>query len=279
MFSEAFLSTVMFEKAMDGISGQDETHNKISLNCPHKNVHHAEEHHSGKVTSTEGGACGHEEERHCHEWNSAVSSSQAMAIPSRDAVATSGSLDLYTSWSSNYASLYKNYPDLHIGGDHILKKKDSGCVLECEDGPVLLSVDIDSSSPPTDLLEGPPEEGVLNSEDGNVLPSAPFSNSVLNGFLEKKMQELYKQCFEEALLTNGSPNPKSPYILMVNLNQMSLMVSQEQNMNHARAKEAILQYLCSATSGGSSEFITPILHISGQDNKKRSSTLSKKLRP
>ncbi|XP_040211556.1 TLR adapter interacting with SLC15A4 on the lysosome-like [Rana temporaria] len=272
MFSEAFLCTVMFEKEMDGISGQDEAHNKISRSRPHNNVHHAEEHHCCKVTSTGG----HEEERHCHKWNSAVSSSQALTIPSRDAVATSGSLDLYTSWSSNYASLYKNYPDLHIGGDHILKKKDSGCVLECEDGPVLLSVDIDSSSPPTDLLEGPPEEGVLNSEDGNVLQSSPFSNSVLNGFLEKKMQELYKQCFEETLLTNGSPNPRWPYVLMANLNQMSLMVSQEQNMDQARAREAILQYLCSATS---SEFVTPILHISGQDNKKRSSTLSKKLRP
>ncbi|XP_073454153.1 TLR adapter interacting with SLC15A4 on the lysosome-like [Aquarana catesbeiana] len=256
MLSEAFLSTILYEKVMDGISGPKETHQKNCLNCPNNNVHSAEERRSCKVTPLGGGACG------------------------GDVLASSGSPDLYTSWSSNYASLYKNYPDLHIGGDHMLKKKDSGCVLECEDGPVLLSVDIDSSSPPTHLLEGPPEGSDLRSEDNHALPSAAFSNSALNGFLEKKMQELYKQCYEETLGTNGSTNPGWPYVLMVNLNQMSLMVSQEQNMDQAKAREAILQYLCSATSGGSSEFITPILHISSQDNKRRSSsTLSKKLRP
>lgn len=201
-----------------------------------------------------------------------------MTIPSRDLTMCS-SLDLYTSWSSMYASIYKNYPDLHIGGDHILNKKDSGCVLECEDGPVLLSVDIDSSSPPTGLLEGPPDEDVLHSEDSNAFPSAPFSNSILNGFIENKMLELYKQCYEETLVNKGSPNPGWPNFLLTNLNQMSLMVSQEQNMDQAKAREAILQYLCSATSGGSSEFITPILHISNQDIKRKSSTFSKKIRP
>ncbi|XP_077319351.1 TLR adapter interacting with SLC15A4 on the lysosome-like [Lithobates pipiens] len=259
MLSEAFLSTLLYEKVMDGSSGPNEAHQKTCPNRPHSNVHRAEERRSCKVTPLGGGVCGGE------------------------VLTSSGSPDLYTSWSSNYASLYKNYPDLHIGGDHMLKKKDSGCVLECEDGPVLLSVDIDSSSPPTHLLGGPPEGSAQCSEDnhGNqALPSASFSNSDLNGFLEKKMQELYKQCYEETLGTNGSSNPGWPYVLMVNLNQMSLMVSQEQNMDQARAREAILQYLCSATSGGSSEFITPVLHISSQDNKKRSSsTLSKKIRP
>ncbi|XP_040190403.1 TLR adapter interacting with SLC15A4 on the lysosome-like [Rana temporaria] len=251
MLSEAFLSTVLYEKVMGGISGPDETQKKTSLNCPHNAVRRAEERRSCKVIPLGGGAWG------------------------GDTLAPSGSPDLYTSWSSNYANLYKNYPDLHIGGDHILKREDSGCVLECEDGPVLLSVDIDSGSPPTHLPEGPPEGGALRSEDGHALP--PFSNSALNGFLEKKMQELYKQCYEETLGANaGSSNPGWPYVLMVNLNQMSLMVSQEQNMDQAKAREAILQYLYSATS---SEFVTPVLHISSQGNKKRSGTLSKKLRP
>ncbi|KAM5145687.1 TLR adapter interacting with SLC15A4 on the lysosome-like [Mantella aurantiaca] len=266
MLSESFFSTVLYEKVIAGSIGQDRSHDKrSSLRCPHSNDHRAEERRSLRR-----GACVPREESPHHDWSLVVSPSQAMAIPSREA-ASCCSMDLYTSWSSRYASIYKNYPDLHIGGDHILNKKDSGCILECDDGPVLVSVDIDSSSPPTDLQEEAQEEGVLHSEDSNILPAAPFSNSALNGFLERKMQELYKQCLEETL---GSPN-----VLMVNINQMSLLVSQEQNMDQAKAKEAILQYLCSATSGGSSEFITPILHISMQDNKKKWSTLSKKFRP
>ncbi|XP_018429498.1 PREDICTED: uncharacterized protein CXorf21 homolog, partial [Nanorana parkeri] len=273
MLSEAFLSTIMYEKEIGDSSWQGRSHDqRVSRKCPRP-----VEPHCG-VISSEGGACDCGEKGHCNEWGSVASPSQAMTIPSRD-LAICSSPDLYTSWSSMYTSIYKNYPDLHIAGDHILNKKDSGCVLECEDGPVLLSVDIDSSSPPTGLLEGPPEEGVLRSEDSNVFPSAPFSNSILNGFIEKKMQELYKQCYEETLVTKGSPNPGWLNFLLANLNQMSLMVSQGQNMDRARAREAILQYLYSATSGGSSEFITPILHISTQDFKRKSSTFSKQLRP
>ncbi|XP_072286905.1 TLR adapter interacting with SLC15A4 on the lysosome-like [Pyxicephalus adspersus] len=273
MLSEAFLCTVMYGKVMEDESQQDKAQKKkVSLRRPHGQ--RAEERHSFRAAICGGDTCSCREEGCHHERGSLASSSQAMAIPSRD-LPPSGSLDLYTSWSSMYASIYKNYPDLHIGGDHILNKKDSGCVLECEDGPVLLSVDIDSSSPPNDLPRGPPEKGVIHSEDSNILPPAPFSNSVLNVVLEKKMQELYKQCYEETMVTNASPNPGWPNVLMVNLNQMSLMVSQEQNIDQAKAREAIMQYLCSATSGGSSEFITPVLLISNQDNMKKSITLSK----
>ncbi|XP_066435938.1 TLR adapter interacting with SLC15A4 on the lysosome-like [Eleutherodactylus coqui] len=196
--------------------------------------------------------------------------SQALSIPKREAL-SDATLDLYTSWSNLYGSIYKNYPDLHIGGDHILHKVDSGCILDadCEDGPVLLSADIDnSSSPPKVSLwglldkEGPP------SVESHTLLSAPASNSVLNGFIEKKMQELYKQCYEETLTANASPQTLLwSTVLMHNIHQISLQISQEHNMDHSKATEAVLQCLCCATSGGSSEFITPILHISSQDSK------------
>ncbi|KAM3911220.1 TLR adapter interacting with SLC15A4 on the lysosome-like [Leptodactylus fuscus] len=196
--------------------------------------------------------------------------SQALCIPRREAQ-SDDSLDLYTSWSSRCGSIYKNYPDLHIAGDHILHNVvDSGCILDgdCEDGPVLVSADIDSSSPPNEnpgrFLEG----GGAPSVESHILPSAPFSNSVLNGFIENKMQELYKQFFEENLTAGTSPHPQMwSAILMHNVHQISLQISQEQNVDCSKAKEAVLQCLFSTTSGGSSEFITPILHISSQDNK------------
>lgn len=256
MFSEAFLSTVMYEKVMDINSRQDkEVYKRSSLRHSRKSAHRAEESHSYRMKCAGGGVCGEE--------GSGSMTSQAMNIPCRDPP-IGASVDLYTSWSSRYASIYKNYPDLHIGGDHILTKKDSGCVLECEERPMLLSVDMDSGSPPNDCLEGRQEEDALPStQDSNVLPVAPFSNSVLNGYLEKKMLELYKQCYEETVTTKS----------------INLLVSQEQNIEQAKARETIAQYLCSTTSGGCSEFITPILHISNQDSRKRWSNLSKKLRP
>ncbi|XP_075704703.1 TLR adapter interacting with SLC15A4 on the lysosome-like [Rhinoderma darwinii] len=194
--------------------------------------------------------------------DSAGASSQALCIPRREAPLVSP--DLYTSWSSWYGSIYKNYPDLHIAGDHILHKVDSGCILDadCEDGPVLLSADIDSSSLPKENPGGLLEEGGAPSMESHTFPSAPFSNSVLNGFIEKKMQELYKQCYEENL--NAAPHPLPWATIMHNVHQISLQISHEQS----KATEAVLQGLC-ATIGGSSEFITPILHISGQDNKTR----------
>lgn len=214
----------------------------------------------------------HREQRYHGEPSGA--SSQALCIPRREAL-SDVTLDLYTSWSSRYGSIYKNYPDLHIAGDHILSKVDSGCILDtdCEDGPVLLSADIVSSSPPNENPGVLLDDGGDPSVESHTLPSTPFSNSALNGFIEKKMQELYKQCYEEKLTTGGSPHTLLWSAIMHNVHQISLQISQEQNLDQSKAKEAVLQCLCCATSGGSSEFITPILHISGQDSKTKPGAL------
>ncbi|XP_068106158.1 TLR adapter interacting with SLC15A4 on the lysosome-like [Hyperolius riggenbachi] len=261
MLSEAFLSTIMFQEVLnsdcqDQVSGGTRTSTRRHHDSVRRKL---ESKINGESSGDDAG----------YQRGPTAPLSQALCIPCRD-MASDHSLDLYTSWSSTYASIYKNYPDLHIGGDHILNKKDSGCILDLDndDGPVLLSVDIDSSSPPSDGFGELSEERFHDSEESNAFPPAPFSNSVLNGYLEKKMQELYKQCFEDNL-TNMSTN-----VLMLNVNQMSLLISQEKNVDQAKAREAILQYLCSATSAGSSEFITPVLHISKQDSKKKSGMVS-----
>lgn len=199
-------------------------------------------------------------------------SSQALSIP-RCRALSDVSVDLYTSWSSRYGSIYKNYPDLHIAGDHILSNGDSGCILDTdgEDGPVLLSADIDSSSPPNENPGVLQDEGGAPSVESHTLPSAPFSNSALNSFIEKKMQELYKQCYEEKLTTGGSPHTLLWSAIMHNVHQISLQISQEQNL---KAKEAAMQGVSCPTSGGSSEFTTPVLHISSQDGRTRPGALS-----
>nr|XP_033802278.1 protein CXorf21-like [Geotrypetes seraphini] len=193
-------------------------------------------------------------------------------------------LDLYTSWS--YTSIYKNYPDLHIGGDHIGNLSDSGCDLdhdsEISDGPVLLSVDIPMGhSPFTRPLEKPSIKLLQSDESRDrsfTLQSRPFSNSVLNGYMEKHVEELYKQFFEENLTTCGSLSTLlASGLLLNNAAQISLQISQEQNLDTCRSNEMLLQHLCGVASRDSSEFTTPMLQISNFEIKKYSDSFAKKI--
>ncbi|XP_053329918.1 TLR adapter interacting with SLC15A4 on the lysosome-like [Spea bombifrons] len=201
-------------------------------------------------------------------------SSQALYIPQKDRIGGK-QLDLYTSWSSMYASIFKEYPDMHIAGHHILNKKDSGCVLdldsELQDGPILLSVDIPTNSPPTEIPDKPAKPNNEDKRDRSItIPKAPFSNSALNDYMEKQMQELYEQFIEEHQAVDGSPNPMLfSSSLMNSLNQISTYISQEQNVERRKARQAILNCLRSAASGASSEFVTPVLHISSEPGLKK----------
>ncbi|XP_029462408.1 uncharacterized protein CXorf21-like [Rhinatrema bivittatum] len=205
-------------------------------------------------------------------------SSPALQIVRRDRN-NENLLDLYTSWSCT--SIYKNYPDLHIGGDHIGNISDSGCILdhECEisEGPVLLSIDIPlGHSPCSKPLEKPSIIKLLQGDENRdrsfMLQNRPFSNSMLNCYMEKHVDELYKQYFEENLTMCGSPSS----LLLNNAAQISLQISQEQNMEACRARDMLLHHLRSAASKNSSEFTTPVLQISNFEGK-NSDSFAKKI--
>lgn len=200
--------------------------------------------------------------------------SPALHIPRRG-----GSLDqvdLYTSWPCN--SIYQNYPDLQIGGDHVGGHTcDSGCVLdhvcdELPDGPILLSVDIPlGQSPLCEHPKKPSGMSVPGDEAGErslVLSEEPLSNSMLNKYMEAKVAELYKQFFEESLTRCGSiTNLLKCSWIRNSLDQMSVQISQEQNIETYKARGALLHSLAlfSSRNGpkrNSSEFSTPSLQIS-----------------
>uniref|UniRef100_A0A8C6ZP82 Uncharacterized protein n=1 Tax=Nothoprocta perdicaria TaxID=30464 RepID=A0A8C6ZP82_NOTPE len=200
--------------------------------------------------------------------------SPPLHIPKREQ--NNEQLDLHRSRSCN--SIYQNYPDLHIGGDHVGDHMcDSGCVLdhacdELPDGPVLLSADIPLGQSPlsphlekTDIKSLPGEE---TAERSMVLCEEPLSNSVLNNYMERKVAELYKQFFEENLARCGSvTNLLTCSFIRNNLNQISFQISQEQNIETSKAREVLLHSLAlfslrNATNGNSSEFSTPNLQIS-----------------
>ncbi|NP_001088925.1 uncharacterized protein LOC496297 [Xenopus laevis] len=297
MLAEAFISTVMYHETILKISQQKESkkgqeYNGSQAGRFENSYGSLSEKRTPKVFKASGEVLNFIQANHNVKSAEQLSpqligdlagdTSPAMSIPV-SYYKSSKQLDLYTSWSSMYESIYKNYPDLHIGGDHFLNKMDSGCILDLDtelpDGPVLLSEDIASGS--TNSLEVLNKKSILsivhneeNKEKSITLQSAPFSNSLLNGYMESKIQELCKQFLEENTMTDGSLYTLMfSGFLMNNVNQISEQISREQNLDHAMAREALLQCLRSS-SKISSEFATPVLHISTLDGKKNADTLS-----
>nr|XP_006130514.1 uncharacterized protein CXorf21 homolog [Pelodiscus sinensis]XP_025044140.1 uncharacterized protein CXorf21 homolog [Pelodiscus sinensis]XP_025044141.1 uncharacterized protein CXorf21 homolog [Pelodiscus sinensis]XP_025044142.1 uncharacterized protein CXorf21 homolog [Pelodiscus sinensis]XP_025044143.1 uncharacterized protein CXorf21 homolog [Pelodiscus sinensis] len=192
--------------------------------------------------------------------------------------------DLYRSWSCQ--SIYQNYPDLHIGGDHVGDyMSDSGCVMdhisdELVEGPILLSGDIPLGHSSLNEHFEKSATKSLNGDDGGersmTLHKQPLSNSVLNNYMDTKVEELYKQFFEENLTRCGSvTNLLTSSLIMNNINQISLQISQEQIIETSKARELLLHSLAlfsfrNAASGNSSEFSTPNLQFSNSLNKRRS---------
>lgn len=208
--------------------------------------------------------------------------SRALHIPVREQ--NNEQTYLCRSWSCN--SIYQNYPDLHIGGDHVGDHTcDSGCVLdpvsdELSDGPVILSVDIPLGQ---SLLCEHPEKPGVNSPAGDeagersmMFCEKPLSNSLLNNYMEAKVAELYKQLFDEILTRCGSVrNLLTCSFIRSNVDQISFQISQEQNIETSKAREVLLQSLAlfslrNATNRSSSEFSTPNLQISNPAGVRKS---------
>uniref|UniRef100_A0A8D0DNI0 Uncharacterized protein n=1 Tax=Salvator merianae TaxID=96440 RepID=A0A8D0DNI0_SALMN len=194
--------------------------------------------------------------------------------------------DLYRSWSSQ--SLYQNYPDLHIGGDHVADHTcDSGCVMDqtygdlCV-GPVLLSKDIPlGRSPVIEHLQTFKSIKAWYGEDvgerSMALHKEPLSNSMLNNYMETKVEELYKQFLEEKLTRCGSiTHLLTSNLSMNNINELNFQLCHEQQTEAPKAKQTLLHPLAlfglqNLSNGSSSEFSTPNLQISGPHGRKKTS--------
>ncbi|XP_066496293.1 TLR adapter interacting with SLC15A4 on the lysosome-like [Tiliqua scincoides] len=186
-------------------------------------------------------------------------------------------LDLYRSWSGQ--SLYQNYPDLHIGGGHIADHTcDSGCVMgevyaEWFNGPVLLSEDFPSSqaSPLNHLQKAKaikPWNGDETGEKSMTTHREPLSNSMINIYMEVKVQELYKQLLEEEMTRCGSlTHVLTSSLLMGNVGEPSLQLPHDSYMEASKATQALWHSLArlsfqNASYGSSDDFSTPNLQIS-----------------
>uniref|UniRef100_A0A3Q1BJ17 Uncharacterized protein n=1 Tax=Amphiprion ocellaris TaxID=80972 RepID=A0A3Q1BJ17_AMPOC len=195
-------------------------------------------------------------------------------------------------------SICLNYSDLHIGGDQVLPlSTNDGELRVCTDaqavGPFLQSCDV----PPAveDSLPGQACQGGLpyphrggsnrwrlgSGRDRSFLlqgREGPFSNSLLNHYLEQKLLDLYQQFMMENMAREGAPGSDSDggpicpllasELVLTSLDQITLQLSREGNLEAGMAKDMVLSCLLRVAGDmQSSEISTPFLQISNEIRK------------
>ncbi|KAK6317002.1 hypothetical protein J4Q44_G00124020 [Coregonus suidteri] len=192
-----------------------------------------------------------------------------------------GDLELYRSWCCT--TFCKDYPDLQLRGDHVGNRSSESPRLEKEvfEGPLLQSQDLGEM----EALEptGPVEPGVqvesqpLQDEGYLVMDSSiitlnrePLSNSMLNGYLESKLLEVYRQHMQDSLARGSSPLAQTPPQgrLPAPVMQLSLHLCQDHGLDSSTAQSIVIHYLSTCTVA-SSHFSSPNLRISNAEPRRK----------
>uniref|UniRef100_A0A8C8R776 Chromosome X open reading frame 21 n=1 Tax=Pelusios castaneus TaxID=367368 RepID=A0A8C8R776_9SAUR len=169
---------------------------------------------------------------------------------------------------SSCKSICKNYNDLHIAGGHVMPINSVTTDFTCDSGigPFLESSEIPPPMesvmmPPNDLSRKPIQGYSSCWRVASIMShQQPLSNSVLNDYLEQKVVELYKQY----IMDSASPTQiMASELIMTNVDQISIQISRERNMETTKAKDMVINCLLRLASGKiSTEISTPTLHIS-----------------
>ncbi|XP_007518890.1 TLR adapter interacting with SLC15A4 on the lysosome [Erinaceus europaeus] len=181
---------------------------------------------------------------------------------------------------SSCKSICKNYNDLHIAGGHVMAINsvvtDFPSETSFEYGPLLKSSEIplsmeDSIStqpsgfPPKPIQQYPSYWRITSiKEKSSLQMHKPISNAMLNEYLEQKVVELYKQYIMDAVFHDNSPTQiLASELIMTSVDQISLQVSREKNLETSKAKDIVINRLLQLVS---TEISTPSLHISQYSN-------------
>uniref|UniRef100_A0A1A7WXR2 Chromosome X open reading frame 21 n=1 Tax=Iconisemion striatum TaxID=60296 RepID=A0A1A7WXR2_9TELE len=197
-------------------------------------------------------------------------------------------------------SICENYSDLHIGGEQVLPvSATEGELRVCNEaqavGPFLQSCDV----PPAveDSLSGQaPQGGPVSllrrgtshwrqgsGRDRSFLfqgREGPFSNSLLNHYLEQKILDLYQQYMMENMVREKAPGSDSDAgiicpllgseLVLTSLDQITLQLSREGNLEAGLAKDMVLSCLLRVASDlQSGEISTPFLQISNEASREQ----------
>lgn len=199
-------------------------------------------------------------------------------------VQSSSSVDVPFLVPSYCQSICQNYSDLQIGGEQVLPLSDNDGPAE---GPFLQSCDVLPAvvdSPPGQISHAPflhPGRGGSNrwrhssARDRSFVfqdREGPFSNSVLNRYLEQKLLDLYQQYMMENIGREGDPEGSHPSpmcpllgseLVLTSLDQITQQLSRDGNLEAGLAKDMVLSCLLRvAGDKQSSEISTPFLQIS-----------------
>uniref|UniRef100_UPI00398EA812 TLR adapter interacting with SLC15A4 on the lysosome-like n=1 Tax=Pristiophorus japonicus TaxID=55135 RepID=UPI00398EA812 len=177
-------------------------------------------------------------------------------------------------------SICDNYNDLQIAGDHVLPidSETSGLTSqsshEANMVPFLYSSEIplpmESPKLSAEFPNKPANSDTscwrnCSAKDKSIIQhSQPLSNSVLNAYLEQKVLELYKQYMMDSMVNSASPTKiMGSELIMSNVDQISMQISREQNMETTKAKDMVISCLLRLASEiQSNELSTPNLQIS-----------------
>ncbi|XP_004612495.1 TLR adapter interacting with SLC15A4 on the lysosome [Sorex araneus] len=177
-------------------------------------------------------------------------------------------------------SICKNYNDLHIAGGQVMAINsvvtDFPSESSFEYGPLLKSSEIPlpmedfisiqpSDFPPKPIKQYSSYWKITSIKEKNSLQmQKPISNAMLNEYLEQKVVELYKQYIMDTAFHDSSPTQiLASELIMTSVDQISLQVSREKNLETSKAKDIVINRLLQLVS---TEISTPSLHISQYSN-------------
>lgn len=193
-------------------------------------------------------------------------------------------LELYRSWCC--PSLCKNYPDLQLGGDQLgdrSSRSPQWPVAPSDEGPLLFSQDLGEM----EGLQEPVEAGntepwlgkqVQHDDDGymvmetsiqglgSIKSQERLSNSMLNGYLETKLLEVYRQHMQDSL-ARGSTSV-SPGLVPAMVPGSPTVLSGQWMAQEERPASGSIHYLSTCSQPSSSHFSSPELRISAAQNNK-----------
>ncbi|KAK5920665.1 hypothetical protein CgunFtcFv8_024452 [Champsocephalus gunnari] len=103
----------------------------------------------------------------------------------------------------------------------------------------------------------------------------PFSNSLLNHYLEQKLLDLYQQYMMENMARERAPGSDpipllGSELVLTSLDQITLQLSREGNLEAGLAKDLVLSCLLRVAGDMySSEISTPFLQISSEASREQ----------
>ncbi|XP_066518229.1 TLR adapter interacting with SLC15A4 on the lysosome [Hoplias malabaricus] len=175
--------------------------------------------------------------------------------------------DLKPCSSGSCPSFCKAYPDLQLAGDTLRGPHHPALLISPSQGPFLQSQDLSS----LDAFEedGPDKEPTSKTDKGYLViesmqgpGSEPrLTNSMLNGFLETQLMEVYRQHMQDSLARCASSSLTDsvvPVLVPANLSS-----SDERKAGQGLSSSHIsVRYLSTCSAPATSHFSSPVLRIS-----------------